>query len=97
MARSRTTMPKREPRRKPKKAAVQKRKRMEDVPLQAMSVDQFCHAHGVNRDTFYSLLKKGEAPECMRLGRRRLVSFEAAARWRAQREAASAATTEVAA
>ena len=94
MARSRTSVPKRKPR-KPKKTTPQKRLRMENVPLQAMSIEQFAHAHGINRTTVYELLKKGEGPECMRAGKRRLVTLEAAARWRAKRESAEA--TEVAA
>jgi len=84
MARSRSIATKK-PRRK-KTTTTQKRLRMDDIPLQAMSVDQFCHAHNIHRDTFYALLKQGRAPECMRLGTRRLISFESAARWRAEHE-----------
>jgi predicted DNA-binding transcriptional regulator AlpA len=90
MARKRSTVTKPKPRRKPKKTMTQKRKLMDDIPVQAMSVEQFSRAHNINRDTFYELLKKGEGPECMRLGKRRLISFEAAARWRAKREAVNA-------
>ena len=57
--------------------------------MQAMSVDQFSSAHGFRRDKFYDMLKKGEAPECLMVGKRRLITFEAAARWRAKREAAN--------
>jgi predicted DNA-binding transcriptional regulator AlpA len=94
MARSRSRMPEPKPRGRSKKSVPQKRQRMDGVPLQAMSVEQFSRAHNINRDTFYELLKRGEAPECMKLGKRRLISFEAAARWRAQREREA---TEVAA
>ncbi|MGX1320497.1 hypothetical protein AB7M17_003950 [Bradyrhizobium sp. USDA 377] len=97
MARKRTSMParKRKPR---KKAATPKRLRMDNIPTLAMSVDQFCHAHNLNRDTFYELLKEDKAPDCILTGkRRRLISFEAAARWRAEREADAKAQKEAAA
>ena len=93
MVRSRTTMPKRKPRGKSKREIPQKRQRMDDIPAQAMSVEQFSAAHNINRDTFYKLLKQGLGPECMKLGKRRLISFEAASRWRARREAANAEVT----
>jgi hypothetical protein len=62
---------------------------MDGIPVQAMSVDQFCFANNFGRDLFYAMLKKGEAPECLMVGKRRLISFEAAARWRAKREIAA--------
>lgn len=89
MARSRSNLA-RKPRKKSKKSTPQKRHRT--VPQFAFSVDQFCNSHNISRDLFYELLKLGLGPECMRLGKRRLISFEAAARWRHAREA-----TEVAA
>ena len=42
--------------------------------------------------TFYALLKRGEGPEIMKVGLRTLISHEAAARWRAERTAASSDT-----
>ena len=62
MARSRTLMPKRKPRRKSKKTTPQKRKCIDDIPVQAMSIDQFSRAHGIHRDTFYALLKGVKPP-----------------------------------
>lgn len=97
MARSRSTVTKRKPCRELRKATIQKRQRMDDIEPQAMSVEQFSRAHNINRDTFYKLLKQGLGPECILLGKRRLISFEAASRWRAQREAAGAEATEGAA
>jgi hypothetical protein len=96
MARSRTPVPKRKPRAKSKKKTPQKRKAMDNIPKQAMSVDQFCHAHGIGRDLFYELMRLGQGPQCMLLKRRRLISFESAAAWRAKR-AERETTTEVAA
>ena len=50
------------------------------------TVDEFCQAHRIGRAFFYELLKRGDAPACIKLGRRRLISKEAAAKWRRQRE-----------
>jgi hypothetical protein len=94
MARSRTPVTKRKPRGKSKTTPPQKRKLMNDIPKQAMSVDQFCHAHNIGRDLFYELLHSGQGPACMLLKKRRLISFESAAEWRAKREAASTEKTE---
>jgi hypothetical protein len=70
---------------RPKTSAIQKRLRQLDMPL-AISVDQFCHAHNISRDLFYDVLRKNQAPVCMMVGKRRLISFEASERWRKQRE-----------
>jgi hypothetical protein len=60
-------------------------------PLQplAFSVEEFCKAHGISIGFFYTLLKDKRGPEIMKLGTRTLISAEAAARWRAERTAAS--------
>jgi hypothetical protein len=55
----------------------------------AFSVEQFCRAHNISIGFFDALLKRGEAPDIMKLGIRTLISHEAAARWRAERTAAS--------
>ena len=88
MARNSRTATKK-PRRK-KKTAAQKRQRAEKrrqtvdgIPPQAMNVTEFCDAHDISRDFFYELLKNNLGPDCMLLRKRRLISFEAAARWRA--------------
>ncbi|HEY8191588.1 MAG TPA: hypothetical protein VIG74_04120 [Alphaproteobacteria bacterium] len=52
MARSRALMPKRKPRRKSKKTTPQKRNCMADIPVQAMSIDQFSRAHGIPATRF---------------------------------------------
>ena len=83
MARNRSIVRKRK---RKKKLAMPKRLQMHAIAPQAMSVDQFCHAHNISRDTFYALLKDDLAPECMKIGTRRLISFESASRWRAKRE-----------
>jgi hypothetical protein len=57
----------------------------------AMSVDQFCAAFNLGRDSFYSLLKQGIGPQCMMIGTRRLITVEAAQKWAREREEAAAA------
>lgn len=54
------------------------------------TVAQFCDDHNVSRTHFYSLLKEGKGPRLMRVGRRSLVSSEAAADWRKAMEAQTA-------
>jgi hypothetical protein len=57
----------------------------------AYSVEQFCKAHSISRATFYNLAKEGKGPRLMRIGKKPLISTEAAADWRRQMEAESAA------
>jgi hypothetical protein len=56
----------------------------------ALTVAEFCRQHSVGISTYYRLQEKGEGPETMKVGGKRLVSIEAAARWRRSREAAKA-------
>lgn len=53
---------------------------------QAYSILQFCSAHSISRALFYLLLKDGRAPDVMKVGRRTLISTEAAAAWRKRME-----------
>lgn len=55
------------------------------------SINEFCLAHRIGRTHFYDLLKEGRAPRLMRVGRRVLVSAEAAADWRRAMEQQTAA------
>ena len=50
------------------------------------TVIQFCKAHHISRSMFYKQLKLGEGPRVMQVGRRRLISNEAAADWRQRME-----------
>jgi predicted DNA-binding transcriptional regulator AlpA len=52
------------------------------VELKAFSVDEFCAAHGISRAFFYLLQKERRGPRTLKVGRRTLVSVEAAAEWR---------------
>lgn len=56
----------------------------------AATIAQFCAAHNISRTHFYELIKQGKGPRQMKVGRRTLVSAEAAADWRRAMEAATA-------
>lgn len=53
----------------------------------AFSIAQFCEAHHISRTHLHNMQKAGKGPRLMRLGRRVLISAEAAADWRRQIEA----------
>lgn len=50
------------------------------------TVPQFCDGHNVSRTHFYALLKDGKGPRLMKVGRRTLISAEAAVAWRKRME-----------
>lgn len=52
----------------------------------ANSVVEFCEAHGISVATFYVLAKRGDGPIVMKVGRRSLISVEAAENWRRRME-----------
>ena len=54
---------------------------------QAHSIDDFCEDHDICRGTLYNLWKSGDGPRCMYVGRRRLITDDAAADWRRTMEA----------
>jgi predicted DNA-binding transcriptional regulator AlpA len=58
------------------------------VEPDAMSLGDFCERHAISRSGFYKLEKAGIAPRIMRVGGKLLISREAAARWRREREQA---------
>jgi hypothetical protein len=53
----------------------------------AFTVREFCEAHRISQAKYYEMKKEGWGPVEMEVGRRRLISFEAAAEWRRKREA----------
>jgi hypothetical protein len=53
----------------------------------AFTIAEFCGAHGFSRGHFYTLKKLGLAPRTMGLAGRVVISAEAAADWRKEREA----------
>jgi len=65
--------------------------RAPSASLGAYSIKQFCDAHGgISEAFFHALVAKGKGPKLMKIGARTLISVDAAAAWRAQREAATA-------
>ena len=67
-----------------------KEKKQTAVEPKAISIGAFCAAHAISRSGFYNLLAAGTAPKTIRIGRRRLVTVEAAEEWLQQMEARSA-------
>ena len=56
------------------------------TPRLALSIPEFCEAHGISEGFFYKLKKQGEGPREMKVGARTLITFEFAAEWRRHRE-----------
>ena len=50
------------------------------------TIPQFCDSHNISRTHFYELVKRGQGPRLMKVGRRTLISQEAAAEWRKRME-----------
>jgi hypothetical protein len=59
------------------------------LPRLAMTIPQFAAAHGFSTAMYFKQKKLGKGPREFKVGRRTFITFEAAARWRAEREAAS--------
>jgi hypothetical protein len=57
----------------------------------AYTVNEFCDAHRVSRGKLYQLWAEGTGPKFINVGVKRIISFEAAAAWRAKMESESAA------
>ena len=55
------------------------------------SIGEFCTAHRISESMYFKLKKQRRGPREMHVGDRVLISFEAAADWRAAREAETAA------
>jgi hypothetical protein len=58
------------------------------VAKAALTVDEFCSAHGISRAFFYKLRDQGRGPRIMKVGARTLISCEASAEWRRASEIA---------
>jgi hypothetical protein len=59
----------------------------------ALTILEFCHEHGrISKSFFHRLVNEGKGPRLMKVGRRTLISAEAAADWRAQMEAETSQT-----
>jgi hypothetical protein len=68
--------------------------KMEPGDREAYSVEAFARAHSISVAMFYKLRAQGLAPTCFKVGARTLISHEAAARWRVEREQATAEECE---
>ena len=66
-----------------------------DDSYDAYSIAQFCRRHGISEAFYHKLRALGLGPVTMRVGARILISREAAAAWRRQREAAAKAESTV--
>ena len=56
------------------------------TPRLALSIPEFCEAHGISEGFYYKLKKQGQGPREMKVGARTLITFESAAEWRRARE-----------
>jgi hypothetical protein len=55
----------------------------------ADDIPTFCHRHDLSRSALYNAWKAGRGPRIMRIGRKVLITREAAEAWRRERECAS--------
>lgn len=62
-----------------------------DMDKLSLSIPEFCERHSISRGMFYKLAERGEAPVTMKIGRRILISVEAAQDWRRRMEEKPAA------
>ena len=65
-------------------ATDKKQVRNRGPPTHAFSIQEFCDAHRISRSRYYELKTQGLTPVEMVVGHRRLISVEAAARWRCE-------------
>jgi len=72
------------------KTSARQRRDLSRVPVAAYSRQEFCDAHRISRSKYFELKAKGLGPDEMDVDGKKTISIEAAARWRAKREAAAA-------
>ena len=58
-----------------------------EIPTKCFTIEEFCRAHRVGRSTYYRLREEGRGPDECRLLGKIVITKEAAARWRAARDA----------
>jgi hypothetical protein len=67
------------------------RKVVADAALAAaFTIAEFCRAHRISQSMYFKMRNLGLGPREMAVGRRTLISIEAAADWRREREADAA-------
>jgi len=77
--------------RKPGATAGPAKQEADDEPpappkLLAFTIPQFCSAHGISAGMYFKLKNQDKGPREMRVGAKILISHEAAADWRVERE-----------
>ena len=55
----------------------------------AYTIAEFCEAYRISRSMLYKLFAEGTGPRLIKIGTKNLISAEAAADWRREREAAT--------
>jgi hypothetical protein len=61
---------------------------MEPLPFLAFTIAEFCKANSFSPAMYWKLKSQGLGPVEMKIGRRVLISMEAASNWQRQRETA---------
>lgn len=54
----------------------------QDATAPVMTIEEFCESHRISRGFLNVLKQRGEAPDFIKIGRRVLISSEAAQAWR---------------
>jgi hypothetical protein len=62
------------------------RTRLDPIEKMVYSIKEFCEAHDLSVAYYYILRQQGAGPKEMKVGRRWLISKDAAAAWRKRRE-----------
>jgi hypothetical protein len=61
-----------------------------EADILAFTIRQFCESHNISHSGYYELKKLDLGPTEMKIGRKKLISQEAAAEWRRRMEAGEA-------
>jgi hypothetical protein len=65
-------------------------------PRAAFTIREFCEAHRISPAKYFLMKREGWGPAEMSVGRRRLISYEAASVWRREREVETATSSTAA-
>jgi hypothetical protein len=68
---------------------MRKHSPVEQTPRAAFTVNEFCASHRISRAKLYCMWDDGTGPRRMMFGTKPVISVEAAAEWRREREAAN--------
>ena len=70
-----------------------RRLRQVEVPPAVYSIRAFCLAHDISEMTYHRLRRQGLGPRTMKVLNRTIISHEAAAEWRREREGTGRSAT----